>query len=188
MRSHIVITGSEGNIGRRLRKVFPDVVGIDRVPGAEIQVDLGEADYGAPELVAALASAAGVIHLGTSPHPDGPPEDHLAAVINSARLVQACAAADVPKLVLASSGWAAPESIGQELNAYGQSKRALEALAGIYSEMPGRRAVALRIGWVPRDVSQVAQADEWLQRGYWDDDTVAARFKAALDGMAGDGS
>ncbi len=180
MRSHVVITGSEGNIGRRLRRVFPAVVGIDRAAGAEIQVDLGVADFEAPELVAALAGAEAVIHLGTSPHPDGPAEDHLAAVLNSARLVDACARADVPKLVLASSGWAAPENIGQELNAYGQSKRAMEALAGIYSAMPGRRAVALRIGWVPRDASQVAGAEEWLQRDYWDDETVAARFRAAL--------
>lgn len=46
----ILIFGAMGNVGRRLTAAFPDTVGIDRMAGADIAVDLATIDYDAPDV------------------------------------------------------------------------------------------------------------------------------------------
>ena len=144
----IVITGSEGNIGRRLKRAFPGAVGIDAVRGADIVADLGTIDYSRHLIHHALTHADAVILLATSADPEAPDEVHWHAVANAARLLAACAHVGVPAIVVASSDWAEPKN-GLAVNAYVHSKRVMEALAAMYALAPGRRAVALRVGWVP---------------------------------------
>jgi nucleoside-diphosphate-sugar epimerase len=107
---------------------------------------------------------------------------HWQAVADTARLVQACDRYNVRRVVLPSSDWAEPKTrwATLELNAYGHSKRIIEAMALMYNMTPGRRAVALRIGWVPHDPSEVATAEPWLQANYWDDARLIAQVKTAL--------
>jgi nucleoside-diphosphate-sugar epimerase len=175
----IVIAGSEGNVGGRLKAAFPDVVGIDVRRGAEIVADLATVDYSRAVIAEALRSADAVIHLATSADPDAPDDVHWLAVANTARLFAACAHAGVPRMVVASSDWAEPKN-GRPINAYGQSKRVCEALSEMYSLAPGRTGVALRVGWVPANPAEVAAAPQWLRENHWDDRRLVAEFRRAL--------
>jgi nucleoside-diphosphate-sugar epimerase len=127
----------------------------------------------------ALNTAEAVIHLATSADPDAPDRVHWQAVVVTARLLAACAAADVPRVIVASSHWAEPAN-GQAINVYGHSKRAIEAMAAMYALAPGRTAVALRIGWVPGAAEEVAEAPGWLRDDHWDDARLIAAFRQAL--------
>lgn len=175
----IIITGSEGNVGRRLKAAFPGATGIDVARGADIVADLGTVDYERAVIRTALANAEAVIHLATSADPAAPDDVHWQAVANAARLFAACAHLNVLRLVVASSDWAEPTN-GMAINAYGHSKRVMEALAAMYSLTAGRSAVALRVGWVPRDPGEVANAPAWLAANYWDDARLIAEFRRAL--------
>jgi nucleoside-diphosphate-sugar epimerase len=179
-RLRIVITGSEGNIGRRLKAVFPDAVGIDVRRGAGIVADLATIDYSRPVISAALAGADAVIHLATGTDPAAPDEVHWQAVANTARLFAACAHAGVRRVVVASPDWVEPKR-GMVVDAYGHSRRVFEALADMYSVAYGRTAVSLRIGWVPLSQDEVASAPEPLRARYWDDQRLAAEFRKALE-------
>jgi len=176
----LIITGSEGNIGRRLKKAYPSAIGVDLKPGADIRADLATVSYSEGEFADALANATAVVHLATSANPEDPPSVHFAAVSNTARLVQACSEMRVPRLVLASSDWASPKDASLRINAYGFSKRAIEALARMYGEVPGLRGVALRIGWVPARPDQLLGAPQWLIDNYWSDAELCEQFRRAL--------
>lgn len=174
----IVITGSEGAIGRRLCPALEPVLKVDRAGHPHLRLDLTVDDL-AP-LMPALARAEAVIHLATSADPEAPIEAHIDAVIGCARLVRAALEVPVPRLVLASSDWAEPKAPGLRPGAYGQSKRAIEALAAAYGERPGASAVALRFGWVTDDAAALKAAPDWLRANHWDDTRLLAEVRAAL--------
>ena len=178
----IIIVGSMGNVGRRLMPAFPGAIGIDRVPGADIVADLAGIDYDAPEIRRAFEAADGLIHVATSANIEDPDAVHWQAVVDTARLVQTCDRYNIRRVVLPSSDWAAPKTrwAQHEMNAYGHSKRVMEAMAAMYNMTPGRRAVALRIGWVPNDPAEVETAAPRLQANYWDDARLIAQMKTAL--------
>jgi nucleoside-diphosphate-sugar epimerase len=178
----IIIIGAMGNIGRRLRAAFPDSIGIDRVPGADIVASLSEIDYDSPEVRAAFEKADGLIHVATSPNVGAADAVHWQAVVDTARLLAACDRYDIGRLVIPSSDWADPKTrwANQDLNAYGHSKRVFEAMAHMYNVKPGRHCVALRIGWVAHDIEDVRRADLWLQANYWDDARLIGQMQAAL--------
>ncbi len=180
----IVITGSEGNIGRRLKAAFPGSTGIDIVRGADILADLGTIDYERALIRATLANADAVVHLAADHRPEAPDDAHWQSVANAARLFAACAHLNVPRIVAASSDWAEPKKAmleaGLTVNAYSHSKRVMEALAAMYCLKPGRVAVALRVGWIPRDPSELTTAAPWLLANYWDDARLIAEFRKAV--------
>ncbi|WP_421725869.1 NAD-dependent epimerase/dehydratase family protein [Bauldia sp.] len=176
----IVVFGAEGNVGRRLKAALPDVVGIDAAPGADIVADLATVDYDSGPVHDALRNASSVIHIATEPNPGAADDVHWQSVVNTARLVRACAQLGVPRLVLPSSDWAEPKAAMPKINAYGWSKRAMEAFAEMYNQEPGRVAVALRIGWVPRRPDELEGASDWLMANYWDDEQVVREFRTAL--------
>lgn len=176
----IVVFGSQGNVGHRLAAALPDVIGIDVKPGADIVADLATIDYDSPEVQAALKKADAVVHVATVPNPQAPDEVQWQSVVNTARLAAACGRVGVPRIVLPSSDWAEPKPGMPEINAYGWSKRAMEAFAEMYGQEPGRVGVAVRIGWVPRTVDELDGAADWLLANYWDDARLIAEFRAAL--------
>ena len=175
----LLIIGSRGNIGRRLTEAFPDCIGIDVMPGADIVADLATIDYAAAPIADAFGTVDGVIHLATSANPSAEDGVHFSAVTNAARLLAACEKYDVPRIVLASSDWAQPKALMAKINAYGHSKRVFEAMAAMYAHT-GRRAVALRFGWVPRDAAALVGAPQWLLDNYWDDKRLIAEVRTAL--------
>lgn len=176
----LVITGSQGNIGRRLMAAFPGAIGIDRHPDADIVEDLSTIDYDATIVRRAFETCDGLIHLATSADVEAPDSVHWRAVVNGTRLVEACATYDVPRLVLPSSDWAEPKATALRINVYGHSKRVFEAMAAMYAMTDGRRAVALRYGWVPSDPAELENAPDWLRANYWDDARLVAEVRAAL--------
>lgn len=175
----LIITGSEGNIGRKLRPAFPDAVGIDIAPGADIVADLSAIDYDAPEVKAAFEAADGLLHLATCANPDAPDAVHFQAVIDAARLLDACRTYRIARVVLPSSDWADPKPLMARINTYGHSKRVLEAMAAMYGQSSGR-AVALRFGWVPHSPQALEGAPDWLLANYWDTGRLIAEVRAAL--------
>ena len=178
----IIILGSQGNIGRRLMAAFPGAIGIDRAAGADIVGDLHTLDYDALEVRQAFETADGLIHVATSANVADPSAVHWAAVADTARLMAACDRYNIRRVVLPSSDWAQPKTrwAAHELNAYGHSKRIFEAMAEMYNVTPGRHAVALRLGWVPRHADEVTMADAWLQANHWDDARLVGQVQAAL--------
>ena len=178
----VIIIGSEGNIGRRLMPAFPGAIGVDRAAGADIVADLGTIDYDAPDVRAAFERAQGLIHVATSAQVPDPPAVHWAAVRDTARLMAACDRYDIAHVVLPSSDWAQPRTrwAAAEISEYGHSKRVFEAMAEMYNVRPGRGAVALRLGWVPRSIDELADASDWLRANYWDDDRLIGQVRGAL--------
>lgn len=177
----IIIIGSQGNIGRRLMPAFPGAVGIDRAPGADIIADLASIDYDAPDVRTAFERADGLIHVATSANVGDPPAVHWAAVADTARLMAACDHYGIRRVVLPSSDWAQPRTrwAAKEMNPYGHSKRVFEAMAEMYNATPGRWAVALRYGWVPRHPDEIAAHPD-LEANYWDDARLIGQVRGAL--------
>ena len=179
----IIIVGSMGNVGRRLMAGFPGAIGVDRLPGADIVASLAEIDYEAPDVRHAFGRADGLIHVATSANVGDPDAVHWQAVIDTARLLAACGRYGIRRVVIPSSDWADPMTrwAAHKPNAYGHSKRVFEEMAHMYTVgHPERHCVALRIGWVARDASEVAAADGWLQANYWDDARLVGQIQAAL--------
>lgn len=179
----IIIVGSMGNIGRRLMAAFPDTVGIDRVPGADIVASLADIDYDAPAVREAFEKADGLIHVATSANVGDADAVHWQAVVDTARLLAACNRHDIRRVVIPSSDWADPKTRWaiHNPNAYGHSKRIFEEMAHMYNVgHPERHCVALRIGWVARSIEEVRAADPWLQANYWDDERLIGQMQAAL--------
>lgn len=178
----IIIIGSEGNVGRRLKAAWPDNIGIDMVAGADIVAEIATLDYEAPAVKAAFEKADGVIHVATSPNVQAPDSVHWNAVVGTARLLEACDRFNIRRVVIPSSDWADPKTrwAAHDHNAYGRSKRVMEVMADMYNMTPGRHCVALRIGWVAKDYAEVEAADPWLQANYWDDKRLIGQMQAAL--------
>ena len=107
---------------------------------------------------------------------------HWQAVTDTARLLAACDRYDIRRVVIPSSDWAEPKTrwAMQNQNAYGYSKGVFEAMARMYNVNPNRHCVALRIGWVARNLAEVEAADIWLQANYWDDARLIGQVQAAL--------
>lgn len=175
----LLITGAMGNVGRRVMKAHPDAIGLDRVAGTDITCDLAQSSDLSAQLDAILPRVNAVVHLATVANPEAPEDDHFNAIIGSTRLVQAAARHSVKKLVLASSDWAEPKG-GMYINAYGYSKRVMEDLAAMYRLNADRHAIALRIGWVPRNKSELVGAEDWLVANYWDDTHLLREIANAL--------
>ena len=178
----IIIIGSEGNIGRRLKEAFPDNIGIDRVAGADIVSELSALDYDAPAVKAAFEKADGVIHVATSPNVEAPDAVHWDGVVGTARLLEACNRFGIRRVVIPSSDWADPQTrwATQPANTYGRSKAAMEAMAAMFNQTPGRHCVALRIGWVAPDKATADAAPVWLRANYWDTEKLVLQMQAAL--------
>src|SRR5262249_3261451 len=139
-----VIFGSEGNIGKKLRTIFPDAFGVDRVPGADLVASMAEVDYDAEPLKSRLAEADIVLHLATSPSTQDPADTPSQAGIDAARLLKACQRVPVPRVLLPSSDWADPKRGWPPINTYGYSKRMLEAMATMYTFSTGKICAAIR--------------------------------------------
>lgn len=179
----IIILGAMGNVGRRLMAGFPGAVGIDRLAGADIVASLDSIDYFSPAVREVFGSADGVIHVATSANVEDADKVHWQAVIDTARLLAACDAYDIKRVVIPSSDWADPKTrwAANAPNAYGHSKRVFEEMAHMYNVgHPDRHCVALRIGWVALSREDYEASPPWLQANHWDDARLIGQMQAAL--------
>jgi len=175
----ILITGSEGNIGRRLAGVFPDTIGIDIRPGADIRANLEFIDYEDRDVRRALETSDALIHLANSADPVAPADIHWQDVINASRLFSAAMKRGVKCLVVASSDLAAPGD-ERDLTTFGHTKRVVEIMTAMFDHEEGRRGRPVRIGWVPRDQNELKSATPDLQERHWSDKRLATAFRRAL--------
>ncbi|VAW15478.1 hypothetical protein MNBD_ALPHA09-1311 [hydrothermal vent metagenome] len=175
----ILITGSEGNVGRRLAGFFPDTIGIDIRPGADIRANLEFIDYEDRKVRRAFEISDALIHLASSADPGAAADVHWQDVVNAGRLVSNCMKRGVRCLVVASSDLTAPQD-EHDLTAFSHAKRVVEIMAAMYDHEEGRRGRPVRIGWVPRDDQELKTAPEQLRRRYWSDKRLAAAFRRAL--------
>ncbi|MDF3131095.1 NAD(P)-dependent oxidoreductase [Kiritimatiellaeota bacterium B1221] len=177
----IILIGGCGTIGLKLHKAWPLAICVDKLPHADLQLDLADLDGNDSNFLELLGTADVVIHLATSADPDAAACIHLESIANTAKLLKACTSAGVPKLVMASSDWARPKARHLKMNAYGYSKQAIEAMASMYALSKNRDAVAIRIGWVPDTAQQLSEAPSWLLKNYWDDQRLITEFKYHID-------
>ncbi len=176
----LIITGSQGHVGRRLMAAFPGAIGVDRAPGGDAVIDFDTVDYSAEPMKGFLTGADAIIHLAAQPHPHAPDAEHWQSVINASRLFAAADAYGVPRFVVTSSGWAVPMK-GQFLNAYAHSKRVMESMAAMYDICEGRTGRFVRIGWVPHDPAELKTRPDWEVALFWPDEKLVAEFTKALN-------
>jgi nucleoside-diphosphate-sugar epimerase len=177
-----VIFGSEGNVGKRLKTLFPGAFGVDRVPGADLVASMENVDYDAEPLKSLLREADLVLHLATSANINAPDDVHYQAVIDAARLLAACQRVPVPRVLLPSSDWADPKRGWPPINVYGHSKRVFETMAAMYNYSTGKLCVAFRIGWVAKDQKELDGAPAPAMRAnYWDEPRLFREVLRALD-------
>jgi uronate dehydrogenase len=165
----ILITGAAGRIGRTLRSGLAregrvlrllDIAPIDR-PAPGENVEIVQASFCAPaEIGVASQGVDAVIHLGGLAGESAWPDVIAVNIDGTLRVLEAARAANVPKVVFASSIHAAgfhtrDEAPNGELPAdvaprpdtlYGFGKAAGEALASLYHSRFGLDLICLRIG------------------------------------------
>lgn len=160
---NVLLTGAAGGIGRRLRRLlkdrYPRLLLSDRQPlpepvGGE---EFVAADLADPAQTEALVSGMdGIIHLGGY-SVEGPWQDiHQANIVGCYNLFEAARRQGVKRVVFASSNHAVgfyPRNrrIGVDDpvrpdSRYGVSKVFGEALAALYADKYGVRALCIRIG------------------------------------------
>jgi nucleoside-diphosphate-sugar epimerase len=175
-----VIFGSEGNVGRRLKPLFTEVFGVDQVPGADLVAPIKDIDFAAEPIAGRLKAADVVLHFATSPNVAAHDDVQYQAVVDAARLLDACQRIPVPRLLLPSSDWAEPKVGWAGINTYGHSKRVFETMAAMYRFSTGQRCAALRIGWVAAPGQYEASAD-WLKANYWSTERLISEVRATLE-------
>ena len=183
----VLVTGSAGRIGRAAVRTLVaaghDVTGLDRTPTPGLPSTHGLvgdlADFGL--LSAAVANCDVVVHLAACPddHPepsrDKPAGDNFlsqlvpANVVGPYQVLEACRRAGVPRVVLASTGQVidghlesgnvpvTASSLYRPRYLYACTKMFLEGLGQVYSSVHGLTVLAVRFGWCPRDMGQVAE-------------------------------
>lgn len=176
----IIIIGGCGSIGRKLKKEWTHAICVDRAKGADIIFDLATLNQRDSAFHSILKAAEVVVHLATSADSEASELIHFNSVVNTAKLVSACAAVNVPNLILASSDWAEPKAAHLRINSYGYSKRVIEAMAEMYSHHEYRVATAIRIGWVPDESFEIDTAPEWLLENYWSDVKLIDEFSKII--------
>lgn len=175
----ILITGSEGYIGRRLAAIFPDTIGIDIRPGADIRANLEFIDYEDRDVRRAFETADALIHLASSPDPDAAADVHWQDVVNASRLFSTAMRRGVKCLVVASSDLAVPDDEA-DLTTFSHCKRVIEIMAAMFDHEEGRCGRPVRIGWVPRDKNELKAASAAMQSRAWSDKRLIAAFRRAL--------
>src|SRR5215813_1843424 len=145
----VVITGTAGDIGTRLRKILRGVYPHIRASDIRDLADLAQVEK-------AVAGMEGVVHLGGHAVEGSWPTILNANIIGCYNLFEAARRAGVKRVVFASSNHAIgfyPRSqrIGVDVRVrpdsrYGVSKAFGEALGSLYADKHGLRVTCLRIG------------------------------------------
>lgn len=165
-RLTILITGSNGLIGKILRKNLSDefdIVGLDKNDGGDKYAKVDISNYA--DLDAAfnkMVSVDCMVHLAADPRENADWESVLRNNIIGTRNIYECARQyDIGKVVFASSGHVTGSYGTSHLvtahdpvrpdGDYGSSKAFGEIIARQYADLYGIKSICLRIGWVMRD-------------------------------------
>ena len=184
MTHRVLITGSGGRLGRAAVKALTaaghHVLGFDLrpTPGLPPSQSVVGSVLDAGLLAHAVRGIDCLIHLAATPDdscfPPGDSDNFESElvpnnVVAAYRVMEVARRAGVPKVVLASTGqvidghldaWNIPVTVSAAFRPrylYACTKVFLEALGRVYAEQHGLRVLAVRLGWCPRDLGQVAQ-------------------------------
>ncbi len=181
----ILVTGSAGRIGqavvRELVARGRRVRGFDVVPTPGASESLVGDVASAESVRRAMAGVGVLIHLAATPDDD----DFMTRllpnnVVGVFNVVEAAREADVPRVILASSGqvvwWQRMRGelpIGDDVQPtprgwYAATKCFLEAAGRSLAEAHGRQVLAVRLGWCPRTAEQAREiaVTEWARDVY----------------------
>lgn len=200
----VLITGADGNIGRKLREAWDgvyDLVLLDRAapPGDDeiIVADLAEWDE---SWVAYFDDVDTVIHLAANPHDDAPWDALVGPNLDAlANVFHASAFGGVERVIFASSNHAmggyrdlGDTAITVDLppkpdGPYGGTKLVGERLGKSLASAFDLTFIAVRIGWVqPGENTPDTLPDDW-SRGLWlSNDDLVDLFEAAVEADLGD--
>lgn len=200
----IVITGANGNIGRKLREAWSDLydlVLIDKEADPDDQeVIVADLSVYDEEWAQYFVGVDTVIHLAANPSEHatweeltGPNMDALANVFNAAVV------AGVDRIVFASSNHAmggyknmGDMPITEDLtprpgNAYGATKLMGERLGQSLSKAFDLTFVALRIGWVQSGANHPSTLpDDWSRLLWLSDNDMLQLFECAVEADLGE--
>jgi NAD+ dependent glucose-6-phosphate dehydrogenase len=200
----VLITGADGNIGRKLREAWADVydlVLIDRTaaPGDDemIVADLAEWDE---SWVAYFDDVDTVIHLAGNPDEFAPWDALVGPNLDAlANVFHASAFGGVERVIFASSNHAmggyrelGDIAITVELpprpgNPYGAAKLMAERLGKSLSGVFDLTFVALRIGWNQAEENRPETLpDEWNKELWLSNDDLVRLFNRAVEADLGD--
>ncbi|SEG99850.1 uronate dehydrogenase [Nonomuraea solani] len=176
----VVITGGFGRVGRLVRpallEAYPLRV-VDRTPGDTLPgEDVLIGDLSEPGTAEeALAGASGLVHLAADPRTAADWEEVFRAnVALTRRVLDAAAAHDVPRIVLASSVHAMGEYNRPEHRpvdpaweprpccSYGLSKVIVETQGRLHAELTGASVVGLRLGATGYSLAEARYLGMWL--------------------------
>lgn len=188
----LVVTGGLGRVGTLLRPHLARhyrlrLVDLPAVAAREkgvVAADLADPT----DAERAVAGADAVIHLAAAPSPRITwDEAHAANIVPTRVLLEAAAAAGVPRLVLASSVHAMgeynrpkhrpvdPSWAPRPCCPYGLSKVIIETLGRLHAERTGATVICLRLGLTGWPVTERRYLGMWLS-----EDDAARLFLAAL--------
>lgn len=215
MPLRVLITGSAGRLGRaavaELLARGHHVIGFDRIPTPGLPVSIIANVTDAVALEAAVDDVDCLIHLAASPDdakfPRGNPPDDGDNFIDELvpnnvmapyYVMEAARKANVGRVILASTGQVVDGHLRAEripVNGatatdprylYACTKVFLEALGHVYAKQHGMTVLAVRLGWCPRDLGQVAeiQSSELGQDVYLSPNDAGRFFACAVEAIA----
>ncbi len=200
----VLITGANGNIGRKLREAWDgvyDLVLIDReaAPGDDemIVADLATWDE---SWVAYFDDVDTVVHLAGNPDDDAPWDALVGPNLDVlANVFHASAFGGVERVIFASSNHVMGRyrdlgdmPINVDLpprpdGAYGGTKLVGERLGKSLASAFDLTFIAIRVGWVQRGANQPETLPDDWSRGLWlSDDDLIDLFEAAVEAELGD--
>ncbi len=210
MREHVLVTGSAGRVGRAVVKALvaagESVVGFDlrATPGLPAEQSVVGSLADVAELNRAARGAKCIVHLAAAPDdsnfPRRPGEgDNFVGelvpnnIVGTYSVLEAARVHSVPRVILASTGQVIDGYLRDGLEPvttdllprprylYACTKVFLEAIGQVYARQHGITVLAVRLGWVPRDLGQVNEirASEIGQDVYFSPGDVGRFFHAA---------
>lgn len=193
----VLVTGSAGRIGRavvaELQRQSVPVRGFDISPTPGL-ADSGVGSVTDPQALRnAMVGINTLIHLAATPDDD---DFHTRLLPNNVvgvyEVLEAARAADVRRLILASTGqvvwwqrFRGPLPIGPDVGPtprgwYAATKLFMEAAGRVMAGADGRTVYAVRLGWCPRDAGQAQEiAQSTLAQDVYLSPGDAGRFFAA---------
>lgn len=194
----VVITGADGNIGRKLRHHFAPLGWTLRLLDATAadpairQADLSRWDDGWADL---FRDADAIIHLAADPSPRASwqsiVQNNLDLTLN---VFEAAVRGNARRLIFASSNWTVaghrfeadkltPETPAYPVNAYGVSKLVGERLGRSYTERHNLSVICFRIGYCQRGDNRPGEHmgwGLWGQRMWLSDRDLCQGFEKAV--------
>jgi uronate dehydrogenase len=196
----VLVTGSAGRIGqavvRELKSRGHSVRGFDLAPTAGADEGIVGSTTDPNAVGQAVQGITTLIHLAATPDDDDFPTKLLPNnILGGYHIVEAARQAGVRRLVLASSGqvvwwqrFTGPFPIRTDVPVsprgwYACTKVFLEAAGRVFAEAPGRSAIAVRLGWCPRDRAHVEElaGTEWGPDVYLSPGDAGRFFACAVE-------